>query len=132
RLQVEHPVSEMVTGIDIVREQLRIAGGSAISVDQNAVRFEGHAIEARINAESPAHNFMPSPGTLSRWEPPTGPGLRVDTACYEGLTITPYYDSLLAKVIAWGPDRGAAVTKLRAALAELHVEGVQTTAQFAV
>jgi acetyl-CoA carboxylase biotin carboxylase subunit len=132
RLQVEHPVSEMVTGIDIVREQLRIAGGSPISVDQGAVRIEGHAIEARINAEDPARDFMPSPGTLSRWEPPTGPGVRVDTACYEGLTIPPYYDSLLAKVIAWGPDRPAAVAKLRAALADLHVEGVQTTAQFAV
>jgi acetyl-CoA carboxylase biotin carboxylase subunit len=130
RLQVEHPVSEMVTGVDVVREQLRIAGGAPLSITQAEVALDGHAIEARINAESPAAGFMPAPGRLERWEEPSGAGLRIDTACFQGWTITPYYDSLLAKVIVHAGDRAAALERLRAALGDLHVEGVPTTAGF--
>lgn len=130
RLQVEHPVSEMVTGIDIVREQLRIAGGAPLSVTQDEIHLTGHAVEARINAEDPAAGFMPSPGTLARWEAPETEGVRVDTACFTGATITPYYDSLLAKVIVHADDRAQALDRLRTALRDLHVEGVTTTAPF--
>jgi acetyl-CoA carboxylase, biotin carboxylase subunit len=130
RLQVEHPVSEMVTGVDVVREQLRIAGGAPLSVTQADVHTAGHAVEARINAEDPAAGFMPTPGTLTRWDAPDGDGVRVDTACFEGWTITPYYDSLLAKVIVHAADRPAALERLGVALQELHVEGVKTTAPF--
>ena len=131
RLQVEHPVTEMVTGIDIVREQLRIAGGEPLSVCQQDVVVSGHAIEARINAERPEAGFMPTPGTITAWAAPLGTDVRVDTACFPGWTISPHYDSLLAKVIARGPDRTAAIARLRHALAHLHVEGVATTAGFA-
>lgn len=131
RLQVEHPVTEMVTGIDIVREQLRIAGGAPLSVQQQDVRVTGHAIEARVNAESPAHGFMPTPGTLTVWAAPEGADVRVDTACFPGWTITPYYDSLLAKVVARGEDRASAIDRLRSALAHLRVEGVDTNVAFA-
>jgi acetyl-CoA carboxylase, biotin carboxylase subunit len=132
RLQVEHPVSELVTGVDVVRQQLRIAGGAPLSIGQDQVRVAGHAVEARINAEDPAAGFMPTPGTLRRWEEPAGPGIRVDTACFAGWSITPYYDSLLAKVIVHGDDRPAALARLGAALGELHVEGVQTTTGFVI
>jgi acetyl-CoA carboxylase, biotin carboxylase subunit len=132
RLQVEHPVTELVTGIDIVREQLRIAGGAPLSVAQDEVTLSGHAIEARINAEDPARGFTPTPGTLSCWEPPEGPGIRVDTGCFPGWTVTPFYDSLLAKVIAVGADRDAARARLRAALTRLRVAGVATTAAFVI
>ena len=131
RLQVEHPVSELVTGVDVVREQLRIAGGAPLSVSQDGVRVSGHAIEARVNAESPGHGFMPTPGLVTRWAAPVGSEVRVDTACFPGWTIPPHYDSLLAKVIARGDDRPAAVARLRQALAHLRVEGVETTAGFA-
>jgi acetyl-CoA carboxylase biotin carboxylase subunit len=131
RLQVEHPVSEMVTGIDIVREQLRIAGGAPLSVAQSDVHIRGHAVEARINAESPEHQFRPTPGTLRRWAAPVGTEIRVDTACYPGWTVVPYYDSMLAKVIARGPDRQTTLGRLRHALRHLRVEGVPTTAGFA-
>jgi acetyl-CoA carboxylase biotin carboxylase subunit len=131
RLQVEHPVSEMVTGVDVVREQLRIAGGAPLSVTQDDIRIRGHAIEARVNAESPARGFMPTPGTLTRWAAPESTHVRVDTACFPGWTITPHYDSILAKVIAYGDDRKEAIGRLRHALAHLCVEGVETTAGFA-
>jgi acetyl-CoA carboxylase biotin carboxylase subunit len=131
RLQVEHPVSEMVTGIDIVREQLRIAGGEPLSLGQDDVVISGHAIEARINAERPEHDFMPSPGPITAWASPIGSDVRVDTACFPGWRITPYYDSLLAKVVARGDDRTQAIARLRHALRHLHVEGVATTAGFA-
>jgi acetyl-CoA carboxylase biotin carboxylase subunit len=131
RLQVEHPVSEMVTGVDVVREQLRIAGGAPLSVSQEQVAVSGHAIEARVNSESPAHGFMPMPGTLKRWAIPVSSHVRVDTACFPGWTVTPHYDSILAKVIAWGSDRREAVSRLRHALAHLRVEGIETTAGFA-
>ena len=131
RLQVEHPVTEMVTGVDVVREQLRIAGGERLSVSQDEIRVSGHAIEARVNAESPERDFMPSPGRLERWVAPVGSHVRVDTACFPGWTIVPDYDSILAKVIAWGTDRTAAIDTLGRALRSLRVEGVSTTAGFA-
>jgi acetyl-CoA carboxylase, biotin carboxylase subunit len=131
RLQVEHPVSEMVTGIDIVREQLRIAGGARLGVAQREVEIRGHAVEVRVNAESPADDFMPTPGKLRRWAAPAGTDVRVDTACFPGWTIAPYYDSLLAKVITRGATREDAIATMRRALAHLHVEGVETTASFA-
>jgi acetyl-CoA carboxylase biotin carboxylase subunit len=131
RLQVEHPVSEMVTGVDVVREQLRIAGGAPLSVSQAQVAISGHAIEARVNSESPARGFIPTPGTLTQWAIPVTSHVRVDTACFPGWTVTPHYDSILAKVIAWGRDRPEAISRLRHALSHLRVEGVQTTAGFA-
>ena len=132
RLQVEHPVSEMVTGVDIVREQLRIAGGEGLSVSQEEIEISGHAVEVRINAESPQRDFAPSPGTLTEWVAPVGTDVRLDTACYPGWTISPHYDSLLAKLIVAGPDRGAALERTRRALRHLHVGGVETTAGFAL
>jgi acetyl-CoA carboxylase biotin carboxylase subunit len=132
RLQVEHPVSEMVTGVDVVREQLRIAGGEGLSVSQDDVEVRGHAIEVRINAESPQRDFAPSPGTLEQWAAPVGSDVRVDTACFPGWTITPHYDSLLAKLICGGPDREAALARTRQALRHLRVAGVETTAAFAL
>jgi acetyl-CoA carboxylase biotin carboxylase subunit len=132
RLQVEHPVSEMVTGVDIVREQLRIAGGEGLSVTQGEVEIRGHAIEVRINAESPERDFTPTPGRLERWAAPVGSGVRVDTACFPGWTIAPHYDSLLAKLIVGGADRADALERTRRALRHLRVEGVETTAPFAL
>jgi acetyl-CoA carboxylase biotin carboxylase subunit len=128
RLQVEHPVSEMVTGIDVVREQLRVAAGDALSVSQDDVRVDGHAIEARVNAEDAEHGFMPSPGRLEQWAVPVATHVRVDTACFPGWTVVPYYDSILAKLIAWGPDRPTAIATLARALAHLRTHGVKTTA----
>jgi acetyl-CoA carboxylase biotin carboxylase subunit len=131
RLQVEHGVSEMVTGVDIVREQLRIAAGEPLSIAQEDVCFNGHAIEARINAESPERGFAPSPGRVSRWVAPVGSYVRVDTACFAGATIPPHYDSIVAKVIAIGDDRPQAIARLIHALAHLRVDGIATTAPFA-
>ncbi|MDX6472267.1 MAG: acetyl-CoA carboxylase, biotin carboxylase subunit [Gaiellaceae bacterium] len=131
RLQVEHPVSEMVTGIDIVREQLRIAGGERLSVTQDEVKLAGHSVEVRVNAESPQDDFMPTPGRLAAWTAPVGTDVRVDTACFPGWTIGPYYDSLLAKIVTRGPTREDAIATARHALQHLRVEGVQTTAGFA-
>jgi acetyl-CoA carboxylase, biotin carboxylase subunit len=132
RLQVEHPVSEMVTGVDIVREQLRIAGGEGLSVSQDEIEIKGHAVEVRINAESPQRDFAPSPGHLEQWVEPVGTDVRVDTACFPGWTIPPHYDSLLAKLIVGGPDRETALERTRRALRHLHVGGVETTAGFAL
>jgi acetyl-CoA carboxylase, biotin carboxylase subunit len=126
RIQVEHPVTEAVTGRDLVLEQLAIAGGSALSFAQEDVSFDGHAIEARLTAEDTANGFMPSPGRLTRFAPPRLPGLRVDTHCHDGAVIAPYYDSLMAKLIAHGEDREAATALLLAGLEALEVEGVQT------
>jgi acetyl-CoA carboxylase biotin carboxylase subunit len=131
RLQVEHPVTEMVTGLDLVREQLRIAAGLPLSFAQHDVAVTGHAIEVRVNAESPDDGFRPCPGRLDRWAAPVGHDVRVDTACYPGWEIPPHYDSLLAKVIVRGDDRPAALARLRHALDHLRVEGVPTTAPFA-
>jgi acetyl-CoA carboxylase biotin carboxylase subunit len=131
RLQVEHPVTELVTGIDIVKEQLRIAAGESLSVVGRAPRH-GHAIEIRINAEDPERDFLPAPGTVSRFRPALGPGVRLDSAIQEGATIPPYYDSMLAKLIVWDADRPAAIARGIRALEELEVEGVPTTRNVAI
>jgi acetyl-CoA carboxylase biotin carboxylase subunit len=125
RLQVEHPVTEMITGIDIVREQLRIAAGEKLSVTQDQVRVQGHAIECRVNAEDPK-TFMPSPGLITLWHAPGGPGIRVDTHIYSGYKVPPFYDSMIGKVIAHGGDRSAAIARMKTALAEVVIEGIKT------
>ena len=125
RLQVEHPVTEIITGVDIVREQLRIANGEQLSLSQEQITFRGHAIECRINAEDPK-TFIPSPGTLSLWHPPGGPGIRVESHCYSGYTVPPYYDSMIGKIIAHGADRHMAIARMRNALAEIVAEGIKT------
>jgi acetyl-CoA carboxylase biotin carboxylase subunit len=130
RIQVEHPVTEMVTGVDLVKEQLRIAGGARLALGQEDVRIRGHAIECRINAEDPEAGFAPCPGTVGRYVAPGGPGVRVDSHLEPGYVVPPYYDSLLAKVICWGADRAEALARMGRALSELRVEGVKTTAAF--
>jgi len=130
RVQVEHPVTEMLTGVDIVVEQLRIAANEPLSITQDAVRFDGHVIECRINAESPAHGFRPSPGRVTRWQSPMGPGIRVDSHAFEGWTVSPYYDSLLAKLIVKGSDRDDATERMQRGLEEFAIEGVETTVLF--
>ncbi len=130
RIQVEHPVTEMVTGIDLVAEQLRIASGAPLSISQDEVRIDGHAIECRINAEIPEQDFMPSPGRIIEWEPPSGTGVRVDTHCHPGYVVTPFYDSLLAKVIVHGQDRRAAISRMATALDGFKVKGVHSTLVF--
>jgi acetyl-CoA carboxylase biotin carboxylase subunit len=126
RLQVEHPVTEMITGIDLVREQIRIADGAPLSFTQREVKFQGHAIECRINAENPA-TFRPSPGKITGFHPPGGLGVRLDSAIYAGYTIPPNYDSLIGKLIVHGRDRGECLMRLRRALGEIVVSGVETT-----
>ncbi len=131
RLQVEHPVTELVTGIDIVREQIRVADGANLSHMGRAKR-SGHAIEIRINAEDPARGFTPAPGTVTRFRPPLGPGVRVDTATYEGATIPPYYDSLIAKLIVHDDTRAAAIARAVRALREFEIVGIPTTRDLAI
>ncbi len=130
RIQVEHPVTEMVTGIDLIAEQLRIAGGEPISVRQEEIRLWGHAIECRINAEDPAQNFRPTAGRITGWLPPGGPGVRIDSHVYTGYEIPPFYDSLIGKLIVWGVDRDAALRRLRRALSEFAITGIPTTIDF--
>ncbi len=130
RIQVEHPVTELVTGIDIVKEQIRIARGERLSLRQSDVTLTGHALECRINAEDADANFAPCPGRIQAVQLPGGPGIRVDSHLYPGYQIPPYYDSLLAKVIAWGKDREESLARMRRALAEMRVEGVKTTLSF--
>ena len=125
RLQVEHPVTEMITGVDIVREQLRIAAGEKLSITQDEVRILGHAIECRINAEDPK-TFMPSPGLITLWHAPGGPGVRVDSHIYSGYKVPPYYDSMIGKVITHGGDRDAAIARMKNALDEIVIEGIKT------
>ena len=127
RVQVEHPVTEMITGIDIVREQLLIASGEKLSFKQEDIKFRGHALECRINAEDP-RNFLPSPGTINTFHAPGGPGVRVDSHVYNGYTVPPHYDSLIGKLITHGDTRAAALAKMRQALDELVVEGIRTNA----
>ena len=125
RIQVEHPVTEMVTGFDIVKAQLQIAAGEPLTVTQEDIRWVGHAIECRVNAEDPK-TFMPSPGTVNLWHPPGGPGIRVDSHLYSGYAVPPYYDSLIAKVIAHGDSRAVAIARMNTALSEIVVEGIRT------
>ncbi|MEW6401433.1 MAG: acetyl-CoA carboxylase biotin carboxylase subunit, partial [Chloroflexota bacterium] len=130
RLQVEHPVTEMVTGVDIVAEQIRIARGRQLSYTQEQVRFNGHAIECRINAEDPFNGFMPSTGRITHSLLPTGPGVRVDTGVYPGFEITPFYDPMIAKLIVWGETRAQAILRMRRALEEYRIVGVRTNIPF--
>jgi acetyl-CoA/propionyl-CoA carboxylase biotin carboxyl carrier protein len=130
RIQVEHPVTEMTTGIDLVREQILIAGGAPLSFAPEEVVPRGHAIECRINAEDPGRRFAPTPGTITRFQPPAGMGVRVDSAAESGSRIHPAYDSLIAKVVAWGRDRAEAASRMRRALMELDVAGLPTTRDF--
>ncbi len=125
RLQVEHPVTEMITGIDIVRAQLEIASGLKLSIRQEDVVIRGHSIECRINAED-AKTFVPSPGTVSLWHPPGGPGIRVDSHLYSGYVVPPYYDSMIGKIISYGENRKTAIARMSNALAEMVVEGIKT------
>ncbi|MCS3448396.1 MULTISPECIES: acetyl-CoA carboxylase biotin carboxylase subunit [Bradyrhizobium] len=127
RIQVEHPVTEMITGIDLVREMIQIAGGERLRISQNEMRVSGHSIEVRINAEDPARNFLPNPGTVSALSLPVGDGVRFDSMLYQGYTVPPFYDSLLGKLIVHDKDRPSAMKKLEHALAELSVEGIFTT-----
>jgi acetyl-CoA carboxylase biotin carboxylase subunit len=130
RIQVEHPVTEMVTGVDLVKEQLRIAAGGPLSVSQPEISQTGAAIEFRINAEDPDAGFQPSPGEISALQLPEGRGVRVDTALYAGYTVPPFYDSLVAKLIVWGHDRDEAIARGRSALRELRIDGIKTTVPF--
>lgn len=125
RVQVEHPVTEMITGVDIVKEQLRIAAGMPLSFRQEDIEFRGHAFECRINAEDP-HNFLPSPGQVTTFHAPGGLGIRVDSHLYDGYTVPPFYDSLIAKVISYGEDRNTALARMRGAVDEMVVEGIRT------
>lgn len=125
RLQVEHPVTEMITGIDIVKAQLRIASGEELSFTQDDIQWRGHAIECRINAEDPK-TFMPSPGLIPLWHAPGGPGIRVDSHVYTGYKVPPYYDSMIGKIIAHGEDRPTAIARMKNALTEIVIEGIKT------
>jgi acetyl-CoA carboxylase biotin carboxylase subunit len=127
RIQVEHPVSEMISGFDLVQEQIRIAGGEELSVNQDQVKLTGHAIECRINAEDTKRDFLPSPGRVTRWEPPTGPGIRLDSHMSAGAMIPPFYDSMVGKLIAHGKDRSEAISRLVDAIDDFKMEGVATT-----
>jgi len=127
RIQVEHPVTETLTGVDLVKEQLRVAGGEPLSLKQEDVPFEGHAIEFRINAEDPEKDFMPSPGEIYFLDVPGGPGVRVDSAIYQGYKVPPFYDSLVGKLIVWALSREEAIKRARRALREYRLEGIKTT-----
>lgn len=130
RIQVEHPITEEVTGFDLVKAQIEVAAGLPLSVKQEDIKLRGHAIECRINAEDPEHDFRPSPGTITALYMPGGPGIRIDGAVYQGYTITPYYDSMISKLIAHGSDREDAVNKMKWALSEFIVEGIDTNIDF--
>jgi acetyl-CoA carboxylase, biotin carboxylase subunit len=130
RIQVEHPVTEMVTGIDLIKEQIRVASGERLTINQQEVTFTGWAIECRINAENPEKNFMPSAGKINMYLPPGGFGVRIDSAAYPGYTIPPYYDSMIAKVITYGNSREEAISRMKRALSEFVIEGIHTTIPF--
>ena len=130
RIQVEHPVTEMVTGLDLIAEQIRVAQGEKLRFTQEQVKLTGHAIECRINAEDPNHNFRPHPGRISAYLPPGGPGVRMDSHVYTDYEIPPYYDSLIGKLIVWGEDRNTAIARMKRALRECAITGVPTTIEF--
>jgi len=130
RIQVEHPVTEMVTGVDLIKEMISVAEGNPLSFAQDDVVISGSSIECRINAEDPDRNFMPAAGKIQFYLPPGGPGVRVDSAAYQGYTIPPYYDSMIAKLIVWAPTRDEAIAKMKRALSEFAVEGIHTTIPF--
>ncbi|GIP25382.1 biotin carboxylase 1 [Paenibacillus sp. J23TS9] len=130
RIQVEHPVTEMVTGMDLIKEMISVGEGNPLSFAQEDIVINGSSIECRINAEDPARNFMPAPGKIQFYLPPGGPGVRVDSAAYQGYSIPPYYDSMIAKLIVWAPTREEAIAKMKRALSEFAVEGIHTTIPF--
>ena len=132
RIQVEHPVSEAITGIDLIREQIQVAAGEPLTIAQDEIEFRGHSIECRINAEDPTRNFAPAPGRLDAYVPPGGPWTRVDSHCYPGWMVSPHYDSLIAKLIVWAPDRPQAIERMLRALGEFVISGpgVKTTIEF--
>jgi acetyl-CoA carboxylase, biotin carboxylase subunit len=130
RIQVEHPVTEMITGLDLIAEQLRVAQGEKLSFTQKDIQLRGHSIECRINAEDPEHNFRPNPGRISAYLPPGGPGVRIDSHVYTDYEIPPYYDSLIGKLIVWAPDRPTAIARMQRALQECAITGVATTIGF--
>ena len=130
RIQVEHPVTEWVTGIDLIKEQIRIASGKKLSYAQEDVHLSGHAIECRINAENPEKGFRPSPGTITDMYLPGGKGIRIDAAIYSGYTIPPYYDSMVAKLIVWAKNRNEAIRKMQSALGEIIIEGIDTNVDY--
>jgi len=130
RIQVEHPVTELITGIDLIKEQIRVAAGEPLRFTQEDVQVRGHAIECRINAEDPEKNFMPCPGSIDGYVTPGGPGVRVDSHAYPGYKIPPYYDSLISKLIVWGADREEAIARMKRALNEYAITGIKTTIPF--
>ena len=130
RIQVEHPVSEMVTGIDLVQEQIRVARGETLRFRQQDIVFRGHALECRINAEVPSEGFRPSPGRITAWDPPQGPNIRLDSHCHAGYAVPQYYDSMIGKLIVYGSDRSEAIERMGHALAQFRVEGIGTTLEF--
>ncbi|KKL15578.1 hypothetical protein LCGC14_2504210, partial [marine sediment metagenome] len=130
RIQVEHTISEMLTGIDLVKAQIKVAMGKKLTFKQNKIHFNGHVFEFRINAEDPSNNFQPSPGKLKYYIPPGGPNVRLDSACYSGYVIPPYYDSMIAKLIIKGKDRKDAIKIAKRALKEFHIQGVKSTIDF--
>lgn len=130
RIQVEHPVTEWITSVDLVREMILAAAGEPLSVRQEDIVLRGHAIECRINAEDPERQFMPSPGTITSYLPPSGNGVRIDSACYAGYRISPFYDSMVAKLVVWAPDREQAIARMLRALDEFVIDGVKTTIPF--
>jgi len=127
RIQVEHPVTEMITGVDLVQEQLRIARGERLRLSQEQVSIRGHAIECRINAEQVRQNFRPSPGQITRWDPPGGPHIRLDSHCREGYVVPIFYDSMVGKLIVYGFDREEARSRMSRALLQFKIEGIDTT-----
>lgn len=130
RIQVEHPVTEVITGVDLIQEQINVANGETLRYVQSDIDFSGHAIECRINAEAPMEGFRPTPGLITKWQMPQGPGVRVDTHCYQGYVVPVFYDSMIAKVIVHGRDRTHAIRRMLVALDEFSVEGISTTIPF--
>ena len=130
RIQVEHPVTEEITGVDLIKQQIKISDGKELCIKQNDIHCHGHALECRINAEDPNSNFTPTTGKIRQFIVPGGPGIRIDSGVYPGYTISPYYDSMIAKLIVWGKTRREAIDRMKRALCEFIIEGVKTTIPF--